>query len=872
MPYEAKTDWKYDDTVTEKDLNRIEQGLKDAHVAEHEALTLSPGVQLVEVENDTPFNFGEVKGRTLIDLTAGLGNIKDSNGDGIADGWVKSVNVTGTPTVESKFGMIWQVIPSVQTDTAIQRYMGFRLKRALPKDKKHVLFVDYFAEGDITAQVYFAYAQSGKTKLLGTVANSTRKTLYSPIDVTEDVASIYFYNASPVGTINKAYVSTAFVVEVPEDIYTKILNGDPEWSGEKLAAKYPYVDGMTNVRNPYTIVRGGNQLPPFTEWEARSESTQEFISPYEVQHTMQRAGRYLGTAVKVVPGQKYSLSVSEITDYARIRICVNDGPSYDNGTYIADLHSKIKNQSITIPNNVSEIALVLTNMPNIPSYPLVCTCADITMNAGGVTAPFAPQQRSMWAAECDLAANPVDGSNPDVLFQGVDGLPYVSKSWGKVTLDGSLPWGIPEVQNSGFKILFARDAAPNNASPGDWDDEGKIFAIKYDGKPMLGDDSGIGLWQKSDLVRLFTSSVYVSVSNTDSGWGDAYTPSADEIKAYFMGWKMYDNINPSNPHTPGAGKAWVKLTCRNADGTWTTKTPDARTTVPTEPAGSDTNGRVYTPYRLQYLKAQATAEPVRNYELGARLCKGANMVEVGSGIVLREKANPIYGGSGFYYVNTLSIINNPFKHKIKSIRMIYANQNEAKSKWIIDGVDAYGNERAKCLPENFDPTAVYHVTYTMLDPTLVAPISGTIAANLRGTVSDLVQHTGDMERRLSVVETQKAEKDVSAPEWIDGTPLNGWRPHEDQAYRSLSYRKMGNRLEIMWSLKPGTWEQTVIRLSPEYCVKRVVERPVIGWTSSGSVVVTATYTPKGELSFYATLGTTKADIGTVRGYLYLPLD
>lgn len=73
MPYEAKTDWKYDDTVTEKDLNRIEQGLKDAHVAEREALTLSPGVQVVEVENDTPFNFGEVKGRTLINMLGSMG-------------------------------------------------------------------------------------------------------------------------------------------------------------------------------------------------------------------------------------------------------------------------------------------------------------------------------------------------------------------------------------------------------------------------------------------------------------------------------------------------------------------------------------------------------------------------------------------------------------------------------------------------------------------------------------------------------------------------------------------------------------------------------------------------------------------------------
>lgn len=58
MPYEAKTDWKYDDLVTEKDMNRIEQGLKDAHVPAHQPLTLNPGLQVVEVEQDTPFRMG----------------------------------------------------------------------------------------------------------------------------------------------------------------------------------------------------------------------------------------------------------------------------------------------------------------------------------------------------------------------------------------------------------------------------------------------------------------------------------------------------------------------------------------------------------------------------------------------------------------------------------------------------------------------------------------------------------------------------------------------------------------------------------------------------------------------------------------------
>ncbi|MED1665459.1 hypothetical protein [Brevibacillus laterosporus] len=33
MAFNAKTDWKYGEIVTEKDMNRVEKGIKDAHDA-----------------------------------------------------------------------------------------------------------------------------------------------------------------------------------------------------------------------------------------------------------------------------------------------------------------------------------------------------------------------------------------------------------------------------------------------------------------------------------------------------------------------------------------------------------------------------------------------------------------------------------------------------------------------------------------------------------------------------------------------------------------------------------------------------------------------------------------------------------------------
>ncbi|MEK3788738.1 pyocin knob domain-containing protein [Paenibacillus sp. FSL K6-1230] len=70
MPYNGKTDWQYDDTVTETDLNRIEQGIEDAYTAidnihiEDGSLTQKGIVQLT---NDT-----ESTSQTLVPTAAAL--------------------------------------------------------------------------------------------------------------------------------------------------------------------------------------------------------------------------------------------------------------------------------------------------------------------------------------------------------------------------------------------------------------------------------------------------------------------------------------------------------------------------------------------------------------------------------------------------------------------------------------------------------------------------------------------------------------------------------------------------------------------------------------------------------------------------------
>lgn len=52
----------------------------------------------------------------------------------------------------------------------------------------------------------------------------------------------------------------------------------------------------------------------------------------------------------------------------------------------------------------------------------------------------------------------------------------------------------------------------------------------------------------------------LSLANTDTGWGNNHTPTADEIRAYFNGWKMFEaNGNKVNPYNGTGIKAWYPV-------------------------------------------------------------------------------------------------------------------------------------------------------------------------------------------------------------------------------------------------------------------------------------------------------------------------
>ncbi|NBI31240.1 hypothetical protein ERL59_20135 [Chengkuizengella sp. YPA3-1-1] len=117
----------------------------------------------------------------------------------------------------------------------------------------------------------------------------------------------------------------------------------------------------------------------------------------------------------------------------------------------------------------------------------------------------------------------------------------------------------------------------------------------------------------------------------------------------------------------------------------------------------------YQPYLLSYQLAEPIEEEVV-VEGSVSLHEGGNHVEVGGGVVVREKANPDTPNTEYVYLNRTTVDSTLFKNKIDKILQIYRN-GEIDDKWVFDTANSFGEESAYIPIELFDPTATYEVTY-----------------------------------------------------------------------------------------------------------------------------------------------------------------
>ncbi|MGR6763209.1 hypothetical protein ACU1JV_15330 [Paenibacillus sp. T2-29] len=587
----------------------------------------------------------------------------------------------------------------------------------------------------------------------------------------------------------------------------------------KTVIDYDGQKGVFGVRNPYVIRYGENLLPSFYEW-SNKEGTPIITEAYSI--VVSSVNKIIQAIVPVVPGQTYTLSVQSGSAIGRIFVYNSQGAAA-----LADKSgSGLITATFTIPTGVKfvEVRLLGTDSSDV-------TLSNSMLNIGNTAKPFKPREDSMLALQTDLYADPVTGANADTVFER-DGQYFKSKKWQGQALDGSLSWSYTAT-SVGYKrvVLSGVDnVAEGTYNNGRMTDMGRI--VKYDGKLLVGDiavsggDSYVFEDQGNPTKRL-----YITIPVADSGWADGYQPNQDDIKAYFFGYKAYDanTITPANAQSmttatwSGTGtKYWVQ---RVGAPNFTQSTP------PQSYAG-------YTPYQLVYQLATPTVEPIVS-EGQLTFTEGDNQVEVGTGLVLREKAklyqeadtkrwNINNGSPGQYQASLLN-------YKVDRFIGIY--RNSQRDNWTLYPNNTTPAGALAQLPDTaYDANAAYTVSYLAFITSPVVPFTGSYAANEKTLLLDLVDNVQQNTSRVSVLENKKAEKD--SPAWISPSILfNGW-----VSMGALGYRKIDTTVQLKARIKSGAIGQPFMTLPEGYRPLAGQIRPVHSYGTSdvfASVLINA---------------------------------
>ncbi|MEK4636897.1 hypothetical protein NST14_11970 [Bacillus sp. FSL W8-0519] len=507
--------------------------------------------------------------------------------------------------------------------------------------------------------------------------------------------------------------------EVDQSTYNKI-NVDPEYSGQKLLDKFPYVQGVQHL-NPVVTVEGGNLIPPFTDLAWRLHANARVLAPYDLELNATNWNQDNDVRLRVNANQKYNLSFP--------MACVFKINSISSNGAIKQILNDTKSSSVTFVTLAETVELQIILRQENQSGLSVFSNPMLVL--GDKPKPFAPRNPSYLYTNAVLAGQ--NGVN-DVLHQE-DGQWKVLRKWERdVVLDGTKNW-FNVVNKEGFKIFgYTIEQSTVAQSPITQKPTGLFMKREYN-------------WNVPDTSYIDDGKVVtLTIPNVESGYSQDYVPVLEEIKAYFNGWK-------------------VKTTDANGKPiAWKSVVDDKDAPTQTLAYVKANRAPNYTPYKLTY---QLATPRVENVQVEGDLAvRGMTQVSVDSGVVVRERVVPqtATGQPGVYYINGQTNPANPLKNKLKDMVAIYKNgvKDNMWTRYASTSA-AWGTESA-----NYDPTAEYTVTYLVQDKhqftTNPIDVKATYNQSLKTSVTELVEKQADTATGLSILVNATSEntKDIVA--------------------------------------------------------------------------------------------------------------
>jgi hypothetical protein len=738
----------------------------DLATAASVAKTISQGVSIVTTNRTSRFLDMYFAGRTLVNL---LGRVRVSRTD----------VTSGTSN--------WHYTNRASL-TAGKKYI------AVAENAVNVTGIHILPVGEAE---YFPMPSTGKTRYLK----------FSP-SYTADYDFRYLVETT--GVLTTVW---AAIYEITQAEYDAI----DSMTAAQVAARWTYVDDMKNTNAVYAINPGKNLAGPFSEW------TSPAVMPTLVGAYKSVASKATATpdyshviVVPVIGGQTYSFSaevtISNIGGTIGVGAYYNLTPIAADGTFLTELGSPpyattngttTISKTVTMPSNAVAMRVVL----GVDTATGTFTFANPMLNIGSTALPFEPQKPSYVFLPDVQARSNVDGSVADEFYMDGSGNPGIVRRFREMVLDGSLLY---THANSVTGYKWIRTSSNGIAPP--VRDTGVI--VKYDGKILSRVLQGVAPSAADqqvvlDSTDLNPNSLLITISNSDSGWPDGYSPTADEANAVFYGYKMC-NPDGTYPWDGVSTKTWREI-----------RTDDSLSAmVQTVPTTQSTSA-LWSPYRLQYQLAQSVDEAVA-HEGALMLHDGANQIEMGTGVVVRERISAFDTVTGNYYFNGAANTASYPVHPVNKIFTLYSDsvKQAATIMPIVSGAtnkDKRGNEQAYLSSNQFNPSSAYSVTYIAIDTYKIgfAPqsITGYASPNIKETVDDAVEAITGLQRDLSVMQATKAGK--QQPQRIAPTLLNGWG-NKGSGFPTIGYVKYDNdEVEVFGDITGGvTTQGTAIMYLP----------------------------------------------------------
>ncbi|EEL88963.1 TPA: BppU family phage baseplate upper protein [Bacillus nitratireducens] len=656
---------------------------KNTMETEKKTQLLQHGVNVVNASVPSPLGI-EVPGRTLVNLLGNKGNMVDSDGDGMADLFTSKFNMAKTPEVIHKNGRLWQVAYSVPEDKFTSRGLSSPFK--LDKGKKYIALVDCYTDEDkVRGHLYFHLTNDTNAAKIFDVPKGVVVVQYLKFNPAEDIDRLVIYNYSDVGLTTSIGYSNMRIYEVDDATYNKI-DLDPEYVGQKLADKFPYVEGVKHL-NPVISAEGENLFPPFTEWNLHANA--KIMSPYEMELEANGSYQMSTVDIKVIPNQDYYIAV-ESNKFLEVW-------SKDGKTGLAFGKGKFN------VGNLTEIRVRFLNDTEKGKFHF----RNPMLTLGDKPKPFVPKNTSYLYTNAILAG--LNGIN-DVLYK--DGTEWkVLRKWERDFPLDKLPNWRHNTNFTGYKRLLSDQPANIVAL------SGNMYAVSPNGTVLKGEAYSTAA-QSNDAVGTGNTTFFLTVSNTVSGWGEAYTPSTDEILAFLNGWAV------KTADTNGKPTAWKSI----VDGS------DAPTqTLAFVKANKAVN---YTPYKLTYQLLKPTIEVVQVE--GDIVVDGPTQVTVDSGVVVREKV-PFDSGTK---KGVLS------KASAKVIAVYKELEPEPFTTYIENG------QTYPQLMNNVDAAKNYYVTYLLMNKhkytTNAVDVKTTYNQSVRSTIDDMNVRQSDNTTMISI--------------------------------------------------------------------------------------------------------------------------